>query len=120
MVGAGVVCLALGGEHDSETIKMAGDWILGCSFEPYNGASRSEDRFHYGAFYCSQAMFQLGGDHWHRFFPKLLRVLTENQRSDGSWALESADDGEYGNIYTTAISVLALSTPYQMLPIYQR
>jgi len=120
MVGAGIVCLALGGEHQSETTKMAGDWILRSSFEPYNGYSRPEDRYHYGAFYCSQAMFQLGGDYWKRFFPKLLRVLTDAQRADGSWALEVPDDGEYGNVYTTSLAVLTLATPYQMLPIYQR
>ena len=120
MVGAGIVCLSLGGEHQTETTKMAGDWILRCSFEQYNGSSRSEDRYHYGAFYCSQAMFQLGGDYWSRFFPKLLRVLADAQRPDGSWALESADDGEYGNVYTTSLAVLTLATPYQMLPIYQR
>jgi hypothetical protein len=120
MVGAGIVCLALGGEHQSETTKMAGDWILRNSFEPYNGYSRPEDRYHYGAFYCSQAMFQLGGDYWSRFFPKLLRILTDAQRADGSWALEAPDDSEYGNVYTTSLAVLTLATPYQMLPIYQR
>jgi hypothetical protein len=65
-------------------------------------------------------MFQLGGDYWSRFFPKLLRVLADAQRPDGSWALESADDSEYGNVYTTSLAVLTLATPYQMLPIYQR
>jgi hypothetical protein len=35
MVGAGIVCLALAGEHQSETAKAAGDWVLKRSFEPY-------------------------------------------------------------------------------------
>jgi hypothetical protein len=120
MVGAGIVCLELGGEHHSETAKVAGDWILHRSFEPYKNFSHPEDRYHYGAFYCSQAMFQLGGDHWHRFFPKLLKVLTEAQHDDGSWDAEVPNDTEFGNRYTTALSVLALATPYQLLPIYQR
>jgi hypothetical protein len=120
MVGAGVVCLALGGEHRSETAKVAGDWILQRSFEPYNNSSNKEDRYHYGAFYCSQAMFQLGGDYWHGFFPKLLHVLTEAQHANGSWDAEEPNDGEFGTRYTTALAVLALATPYQLLPIYQR
>ena len=85
MVGAGIVCLELAGEHQSETLKQAGDWILRSKFEPYNNSNHIEDRYHYSAFYCSQAMFQLGGGYWHRFFPRLLKVLTEAQHADGFW-----------------------------------
>ncbi len=121
MVGAGIVCLALGGEHRSATAQQAGDWILEASFQPYNTFRRPEDRYHYGAFYCSQAMFQLGGDYWHRFFPPLLDVLTRAQHADGSWDKEeAADDGQYGTVYTTSLAILALTPPYQILPIYQR
>ena len=119
MVGAGIVCLELGGEHHSVEAKMAGDWILRTSFERYNASSHNDDRYHYGTFYCSQAMYQLGGDYWRQFFPKLLTVFTENQNGNGSWQLETADP-EFGNCYTTALTVLSLSTPYQLLPIYQR
>jgi hypothetical protein len=121
MVGAGIVSLALGGEHQSETAKAAGGWILEHSFEPYGVTRGQEDRYHYGAFYCSQAMFQLGGDFWRKFFPRLLTVLAEAQHADGSWDTESLDaDGNFGNVYTTALCVLALTPPYQILPIYQR
>jgi hypothetical protein len=121
MAGAGIVSLALGGEYRSETARAAGDWILAHSFEPYNNSRHEEDRYHYGAFYCSQAMFQLGGKYWDRFFPPLLRVLTAAQRQDGSWDFESIpEDRDFGNVYTTSLAVLALEVPYQMLPIYQR
>lgn len=121
MVGAGIVCLELGGEHRSPTAKEAGNWILRRSFETYNRSYSHDDRYHYGAFYCSQAMFQLGGEYWHTFFPKLLKALVEAQHPDGSWDTEAgSDDDVYGNAYTTALAVLALATPYQLLPIYQR
>jgi hypothetical protein len=120
MVGAGIVCLALGGEHQSETSKVAGDWILRRSFEPYGNSAHKDDRYHYGAFYCSQAMFQLGGRYWSSFFPKLMNVLSEAQHAGGSWDRETPDDAEFGTCYTTALSVLTLATPYQLLPIYQR
>jgi hypothetical protein len=121
MVGAGVVCLALGGEHQSETARIAGDWILRSSFTAYNRGGRAEDRYHFGAFYCSQAMFQLGGDYWQRFFPPLLTTLADAQRADGSWDPEWADDdSKFGSLLSTAFTVLALSPPYQMLPVYQR
>ena len=99
----------------------AGKWILRHSFDRYNRARHPEDRYHYSAFYCSQAMFQLGGDYWHDFFPGLLDVLVEHQKPDGSWAAESnANDRKYGNVYSTALTVLTLTPPYQLLPIYQR
>jgi hypothetical protein len=120
-VGAGIVNLSLGGEHHSETARLAGDWVLRHAFEPYNNHRSQKDGYHYGAFYCSQAMFQLGGDYWDRFFPKLLRVLADAQNGDGSWPEDSLPQYEhFGKVYSTSLSVLALATPYQILPIYQR
>ena len=120
-VGAGIVSLALAGEHQSETAKIAGDWILQNSFDRYNDFAFRDDRYHYGAFYCSQAMFQLGGNYWRRFFPGLLAVLAKSQRPDGSWDLErAARDSVFGKAYTTSLALLALTTPYQILPVYQR
>lgn len=66
-------------------------------------------------------MFQLGGDHWSNFYPPLLDVLAKNQRSDGSWDHElGSDTTRYGNAYSSALAILALTPPYQILPIFQR
>jgi len=120
MVGAGVVSLSLGGEHESEKAQQAGKWILRSSFDVYN-YGRGEDRYHYSAFYCSQAVFQLGDEYWFQFYPKLLDILVKNQNSDGSWDSEkNGNDNKYGSYYSTALAVLALTPPYQILPIYQR
>lgn len=122
MAGAGIVSLSLGGEHNTPIAQAAGGYILAHGFERYNrGGTHAEDRYHYSAFYCSQAMFQLGGEYWFQFFPTLLNTLAENQRADGSWEAESlANDRKYGNVYSTALVVLTLTPPYQLLPIYQR
>ncbi len=120
VVGSGVLSLSLGGEHQTEIAKAAGDWILQHPFDRYNRVEYHEERYHYSAFYCSQAMFQLGGDYWARFFPPFMRVLLENQQPDGSWPAESNRDGHFGSAYTTALVILALTPPYQLLPIYQR
>jgi hypothetical protein len=120
-VGAGIVCLELGGQHHSKQALAAGDWVLGHPFEPYNLTSRLVDeRFHYSAFYCSQAMLQLGGDYWRKFFPPFLKTFAQAQNADGSWDRESVKDMKYGKTYTTALAILSLATPYQLLPIYQR
>jgi hypothetical protein len=47
-------------------------------------------------------------------------VLVEHQEADGSWPPEGNRDGMFGDSYTTALVVLSLTPPYQLLPIYQR
>ncbi len=120
VAGGGIVALELSGEHQSELAKMAGDWVLNYDFTRYNRTRHRYDRYHYGAFYCSQAMFQLGGKYCRQFFPRLLQTLVNNQNPDGSWQPEGQKDAEFGNVYTSALTVLALTPPYQLLPIYQR
>ena len=80
------------------------------------------DQFFYSTYYCSQAMAQLGGRYWEQFFPPLAKVLMSSQRANGSWPLEVDGGGEavFGNVYTTAMAVLSLTPPYQLLPVYQR
>jgi len=121
MQGAAIVSLSMGGEHQSEMARAAGDWLLSHPFDRYNRSRSPKDRYHYSAFYCSQAMFQLGGEYWAKFFPRLMKTLTRYQKQNGSWDREGQDgDGRFGHSYTTALALLALTPPYQLLPIYQR
>jgi hypothetical protein len=120
MNGAGLLTLTITGHYDEKTADAAARWLLEKSFTQYNIAIR-HDRYHYGAYYCSQAMFLLGGEYWRKFYPPLAITLIENQSPQGCWQPESANnDAYYGNGYTTALAVLSLTPPYQMLPIYQR
>jgi Prenyltransferase and squalene oxidase repeat len=120
-VGGGILCLLLGGEQISPQIKEAVDWIFKHPFEPYNRSWEPGDRYHYSAFYCSQAMGLLGGPVFKDFYPGLLRVLSEHQHADGSWDAEQFhEEKSYGEIYSTALAVLALSPPYQKLETYKR
>lgn len=118
MAGSGILSLALGGMHDTAMARSAGQWILRNNFDRYNQGPGG-DRYHYGAYYCSQAMFQLGGEYWRQFYPRLVRVLVANQNRDGSWGPESGST-HWGVAYSTAMAVQALTVPYQLAPIYQR
>jgi hypothetical protein len=119
--GAGLLCLTLSGKHDDRIAQAAGRWMLQHPFTKYNYHSTNSDRYHYGAYYASQAMFMLGGEQWKKFYPPLAATLIANQSADGSWQPESAEnDAVFGNCYTTSLAILALSPPYQLLPIYQR
>jgi hypothetical protein len=117
--GAGVLTLLLSGQYDADVAQRSGRWLVEHEFRPYMNSLHPSDRYFYSAYYCSQAAFQLGGAHWRDFYPPLAAVLMENQSAEGSWDAEPIDV-TFGNAYTTALSVLALTPPYQLLPIYQR
>ena len=121
MTGAGILSLSLGGRHQTQPAREAGEWLLRHPFNRYLEGVFPHDRFFYGAFYCSQGMFQLGDRYWEGFYPILLQTLAGNQNPAGYWDRETwATDAEFGQAYTTALAVLALSPPYQLLPIFQR
>jgi len=121
MAGAGILALAHGGRHDNPLAQAAGDWLLAHKFRSYNVKTVGRERYHYGMFYSCQAMYQLGGAYWQNYYPSAADQLVSNQRSDGSWNIDTnTRDRKYGRCYTTALSVLALSTSNQLLPIFQR
>ena len=119
MVGAGILSLSLAGEHETEMARHAGQWLLEHPFDRYMDTVGNNDRFFYAAFYCSHAMFQLGGRYWSEFYPVMAQTLVDGQQPSGAWDKDKWD-GAYGEIYSTAMAVLALSPPHQLLPIFQR
>ena len=120
LTASGILALSLAGEHETEIAQDAGRWLLTQPFDQFNRSKSGHDRYFYSAYYCSQAMFQLGGVYWSGYYPPLLDTLTRNQRADGSWDRESGDTHQYGNAYSSALAILALTPPYQLLPIFQR
>jgi len=68
----------------------------------------------YTNFYGSQAMFQIGGDYWARYFTAMRDRLLTSQSSDGSWR------GDVGATYSTAIAVMICCLPYRYLSIFQK
>ncbi len=123
MAGAGILALGHAGFHKSAEAKHAADAVLGYSFEVYNDTQPfpNRDRYHYSLFMCCQGMYQMGSPYWEQFFPRTVRAVLAHQQADGSWEAESFQrDRRYGNSYTTALVVLALAAPNQLLPIFQR
>jgi hypothetical protein len=123
MAGAGILAFAHSGLHHTEEARRSGDWLLRHQFDQYNvtmPGARS-DRYHYGLFSCCQAMYQLGGQYWERFYPSAVRAVLDNQQSDGSWPVDSQyHDAPFGSTYTTALVVIMLGAPNQLLPVFQR
>lgn len=69
---------------------------------------------YYGHYYCSQAMFIAGGEHWARYFPYIRDRQLGSQNQNGGW------DSPHGNQYATGMSLIILQMPYRLLPIFQR
>jgi len=120
MAGAGILALSLAGQHHTEMAQKTGDWLLQRPFTQYDRPIRGENWHVYSAFYSSQAMFQLGGRHWENYFPTFVDTVTDHQSRDGAWRPAGGLDRRYGEAYTTAMTLLALTPPYQLLPIFQR
>jgi hypothetical protein len=109
--GTGILALEICGKdwHQTRAAKRAGTYLLS-QVRNWNRAFYS-----YGIYYCSQAMFQLGGNYWKSFRPTLHTWLLGSQQANGSWLADS-----FGPNYSTAMAVLALTVEYRYLPIYQR
>ena len=78
--------------------------------------------FFYSTYYTTVGMYQMGDDAWNRYYPRVDDALLKHQQPDGAWP-EAPGNNEWDNggpIYTTAMSLLALTVHYHLLPIYQR
>ena len=121
MAGAGILSFSLGGQHADKRARQAGEFLLSYPLIYYNQTRFNQERYFYSTFYASQAMFQLGGRYWNEFYPPMARTLITNQGRNGSWDTEAHEyDSQFGQTYSTSLAVLALSPPYQLLPIFQR
>ncbi len=114
--GTGILGLELCGKdlHRCRESLQAGAYVL-----KHPPALHDQHCF-YGLYYCSQAMFQLGGSYWEAYRPQLHELLLRSQRGDGSWTGGDGEARRVGPNYTTAMGVLALTVEYRFLPIYQR
>lgn len=119
MAGAGVVSLFLTGYEERDMEQRCGRWIVSHPFDRYNAPMNNSEYFHYSAYDASQAALQIGGKTWEQLYPVLANTFLNHQDADGSWQVD-AKRPDIGNVYTTALAILALTPPYQLLPIYQR
>ena len=68
----------------------------------------------YFRYYMAQALFQSDFDAWQRWNTKTIRELKALQSQDGSF------NSSHGQLYGTAMSMLALALNYRFLPVYER
>lgn len=112
LTGAAILCLELCGKH-LDPASMKGAKYL----EKTYGVLAGHGQRYYGLYYTAQGLFQIGGPVWRGFATWMYDTFVPQQRADGSWG-GSGNNGS--DAYATAMTVLSLTVPYRMLPIYQR
>ncbi|MDR3636836.1 MAG: terpene cyclase/mutase family protein [Isosphaeraceae bacterium] len=112
--GTGILALEICGEHQTPQAVAGAEYLL------KHPPRWSSEYFFYEAYYCSQAMFQMGDKYFLVYYPKLAAILLEHQDKNGSWLSGDGNDRTGGRNYCTAMAVLALAVEYRYLPIYQR
>ena len=117
MTGAALLNLYLLGADARPEVSAAARFLLD---KPVTGDTRY---WHYATYYTTQAAFQEGGETWQTVWKRSSEEILRTQRQDGSWAARQGDPGRddpKGRFFPTAMSVLTLSVPLRLLPIYQR
>lgn len=107
---AGVAAMQYAGLYDTTEIESGLAYLE--RFMP--GKTEEQTHYFYGQYYAAQAMFQAGGQRWGRWWPAIRDELISKQMEDGSWR------GQAGSEYGTAMALIILQMPKQMLPIFQR
>ena len=113
LTGAAILCLELCGKH-LDPASMKGAKYLEKRFR--QALSGGGERF-YGLYYTAQGLFQIGGPVWRDFSTWMYDKFVPEQRADGAWT-GAGNNGS--DIFSTAMTILSLTVPYRMLPIYQR
>jgi len=108
---AAVVGLQSAGVYASEEISQAVEYLF--SARPATD-SIDGSYYYYGQYYAVQAMWQLGGATWQRWFPVVRDELISLQQPEGSWL------SRYSPEYSTAMALIVLQVPNNVLPIFQR
>ena len=113
LTGAAILCLELCGKHLDPMSLRAAKYLE----KTYRRALPGAGQRYYGHYYTAQGLFQVGGPVWREFSAWMYDTFVPAQRADGSWG----GNGNNGSdVYATAMTVLSLTVPYRMLPIYQR
>lgn len=114
LTGTGITCLEVCGDHNSPESLNGANWL-----KNHPLVERSA-YFYYGVYYTGVGVSKLGGEAAQRNYRHLVDILLPIQQADGSWEPQHGSEKQAGRVYSTSLTVLALSVEYRYLPIYQR
>jgi len=122
LTAAAIATLNAGGEYSGRVVLSGFDWIERELTQrkldsAWMAGERPGSHFpHYERFYLSQALWQhADASVFQAWFGDEQRELLGTQHDDGAWA-----GSHYGAVYATSMSVLVLTLPDGLLPVYLR
>ncbi len=110
---AALVALYTAGVHEGDIIDRGLQYMM--QFRPSGVRRRDSQHYHYGHYYAVQAAWHAGGDDWQTWYSAIREDLLSMQSNQGSWS-----NRWIGPEYATAMSLLVLQTPNNLLPIFER
>jgi Prenyltransferase and squalene oxidase repeat len=110
---AALVGLFNSGVHEGDVIDRGLEYMM--QFRPAGVVLQDMQHYYYGHYYAVQAAWHAGGTYWDQWYPATRDAFLEQQNPDGSWS-----DHWIGREYATAMSLLVLQTPNNLLPIFER
>lgn len=106
---AAIVALYSAGVTRDPAIQRGIDYL-----EARRALKDDRDYIFYFYYYGVQAYWQAGGESWTRAFPEIQATLIESLQRD-HW-----EDPAIGNEYATAMALIALQIPDNLVPIFER
>jgi len=111
---AGVASLYYAGIYQDDAIDRGLEYLVRNAFPDGSGPG-SQTHYFYGHYYAVQAMYLAGGDRWRRWWPAIRDELVTKQDEMGAWS-----DYQFGQAYSTSMSLIILQMPKRYLPIFQK
>ncbi len=116
MTAVSVICRIFCGQSRSNPKVLKGVDILMANLPDYNKPRNDKVDFYYW-YYGTYAMFQFGGQNWHKWNSAMKKALLDTQRvggcADGSWDPVGKWGMIGGRVYATAINSLTLEIYYR-------
>jgi uncharacterized protein YfaS (alpha-2-macroglobulin family) len=109
---AGIVALYSAAEYDGKEIDAGIAYLK--QYMPEIKFGQRYSHYFYGHYYAAQAMWIRGGEDWMTWYPAIRDELIRKQLAQGFW--QDNVSHEYG----TAMALIILQMPNNVLPIFQR
>lgn len=110
---AGAELLLMAGLYEAKETKLIVEYVK----RTVTSENTMGQHDSYTSFYTAQALHQIGGQDWSKYFAARRTRFLREQQQDGSW--RSTGWGA-SPVMDTAMAVMVLALPYQYLPIYQK
>ncbi len=116
---AAMLTFQLHRKREDPMVLKAADWL---AKQPIAGQGMVPS-FYYTCYITSHAMAQVGGEPWQSFYPQVVNILLPYQDPNGNFRIALVQPWKkfvQRPSRTTALSILCLTLPDQLLPIHQR